>query len=151
MSALKDSNSTSFKDIVVISSESDSHDADSTSCNDTTVISNESDADDANSTSCNDIIVISGESDTDDATNNSDPLPTASTGSLQSTNPLNRRQLLFLYDCETTGLSHYYDRIIEIASVVIVPDNLTITQAEFSSLCHTSHRICSGGKLFLRL
>ena len=54
--------------------------------------------------------------------------------------------MLFLYDCETTGGSHYNDHIIEIGSVVIVPDNLSVTQTEFSSLCHTSHRICSKGE-----
>ena len=100
---------------------------------------------DSNGTSYKD---LSGESDTDDTTSNSDPLLTVSTESLQSTNPLNRKQLLFLFKCETTGRSHYDDRIIEIASVVIVPDNLTITQTEFSSLCHTLHCICSDGKLF---
>ena len=104
--------------------------------------SSESDMDD------NDITVISSESDTDDATSNSDPFPSVSTGSLQSTNSLNRKQLLFLYDCETTGLSHYDDHIIEIGSAVIVPDSLTISQTEFSSLCHTSHDISTGGKLF---
>ena len=116
-------------------------DTDSTSCNDSIVISSESDTDD------NDTIVISSESDTDDATSNSDPSPSVSTGSLQNTNSLNRKQLLFLYKCETTGLSHYDDHIIEIASVVIVPDSLTISQTEFSSLCHTSHHICTDGKL----
>ena len=55
--------------------------------------------------------------------------------------PPNWKQLLFLYDCETTGLSHYEEHVIEIGCLVILPDNLSVTQLEFSSLCHTSHRI----------
>ena len=52
------------------------------------------------------------------------------------------KPLLFLYDCETTGLSYYgSDRIIEIASTVLAPDNAPdISDSEFSSLCHTSHQ-----------
>ena len=73
-------------------------------------------------------------------------------GNLQSSNcavPVNgRQQLLFFYDCETTGGSHYTDHIIEVAATVIVPTNLSITSTatEFSSLCHTSHPISPMGK-----
>ena len=69
--------------------------------------------------------------------------PAVSTGSRSSTAPaaFDRKPLLFLYDCETTGLNCYEDRIIEIASVVLVPDNApSITQAKFSSLCYTSRQ-----------
>ena len=52
------------------------------------------------------------------------------------------KPLLFLYDCETTGFSYYgSDRIIEIASTILVPDNVPdITDSEFSSLCYTSRQ-----------
>ena len=94
--------------------------------------------------------------DTDDTTNDTScsglPVsPTISTGNLltmSSAIPLDGKQLLFLYDCETTGGSHYDEHIIEIASVVIVPDdlNVSITKTEFTSLCHTSRRIHPMGK-----
>ena len=54
--------------------------------------------------------------------------------------------LLFLYDCETTGLSIYNDHIIEIAAVLIncpVPYNNT----SFSSLVKTSRRIPTPGEI----
>ena len=78
--------------------------------------------------------------------------PAVSTGSCSSTVPaaFDRKPLLFLYDCETTGLNRYYDHdhIIEIASIVLVPDNApaSITKSEFSSLCHTSRRSDPGGE-----
>ena len=54
------------------------------------------------------------------------------------------KPLLFLYDCETTGLNFYdSDHIIEIASTVLVPRDIApdrISNLEFSSLCHTSHQ-----------
>ena len=98
------------------------------------------------STNHNDIITISSDSDTDDPTVDTslDPSihPVRNLLSYSSTIPLNGgKQLLLLYDCETTGLSHYVEHIIEIASVVIVPDNSTITQTEFSSLCYTPRHI----------
>jgi len=49
--------------------------------------------------------------------------------------------LLFCYDIETTGGSHFSDRIIEVASTVIIPEGATITTPDFSSLSHTSHKI----------
>ena len=88
---------------------------------------------------------ISSDSDTDDPTIDASLIQNPSARNLlscSSTIPLNGgKQLLFLYDCETTGLSHYVEHIIEIASVVIVPDDSTITQTEFSSLCYTPRHI----------
>ena len=76
--------------------------------------------------------------------------PAVSTGSCSSTAPtaFDRKPLLFLYDCEATGLNCYCDHIIEIASVVLVPDKApaSITKSEFSSLCHTSRRSDPGGE-----
>ena len=79
--------------------------------------------------------------------------PAVSTGGCTSTAPAafdRRKPLLFLYDCETTGLNCYcdHDHIIEIASIVLVPDNApaSITTSEFSSLCHTSRRSNPGGE-----
>ena len=60
--------------------------------------------------------------------------------------PAHGKQLIILFDCETTGGSHYSDHIIEVAATVIVPVNISITKEEFSSLCHTSKRISSFGK-----
>jgi len=48
---------------------------------------------------------------------------------------------MFLYDCKTTGGSHYSDHIIEVAATVIVLENVSITTTEFSSLCHTSKHV----------
>ena len=59
--------------------------------------------------------------------------------------PSQTKQLMFLYDCETTGGSHYSDHIIEIAATVIVPENVSITTTEFSSLCRTSKHISTFG------
>ena len=97
------------------------------------------------SAGCSDVYEIS-DSNTDDATNDAScpGSPIISTEHLLTSSsaiPLDGKQLLFLYDCETTGGSHYDEHIIEIASVVIVPDNLSFTKTEFTSLCHTSHRI----------
>lgn len=80
--------------------------------------------------------------------------PDVSTGNLlssrsRSTISPDGKQLLFFYDCETTGLSYHCERIIEIASAVIVPANVSITKTEFSSLCYTSHRINPKGKKFM--
>ena len=57
------------------------------------------------------------------------------------------KPLLFMYDCETTGGSHLQDHIMEVGSVVLVPDGVSITTTEFSSLCHTSQHIARQGKL----
>ena len=56
-------------------------------------------------------------------------------------NTLTGKPLLFMYDCETTGGSFYIDHIMEIGSAVIAPDGVSITNHEFSSLCHTSRQI----------
>ena len=59
----------------------------------------------------------------------------------------NGKPLLFIYDCETTGGSHLCDHIMEVGSVVSIPDGVSISNAEFSSLCHTSLHITRQGKL----
>ena len=55
------------------------------------------------------------------------------------------KPLLFLYDCETTGESHLRDHIMDVGSVVLIPDGVSITTTEFCSLCHTSRHICRQG------
>ena len=59
---------------------------------------------------------------------------------------LDGKPLLIFYDCKTTGGSHYNEHVIEIASTVMVPDNIHISIPEFSSLCHTSRHIATIGK-----
>ena len=59
------------------------------------------------------------------------------------------KPLLFFYDCETTGGSHLRDHIMEVGSVVVVPEGVTVTTAEFSSLCHTSQHIVRQGSFQL--
>ena len=59
----------------------------------------------------------------------------------------NGKPLLLIYDCETTGGSHLRDHIMEVGSVVLIPDGVSISNAEFSSLCHTSLHITRQGKL----
>ena len=59
----------------------------------------------------------------------------------------NGKPLLFIYDCETTGGSHLRDHIMELGSVVSIPDGVSISNSEFSSLCHTSLHITRQGKL----
>ncbi len=54
------------------------------------------------------------------------------------------KPLLFLYDCETTGLSIYNDHIIEIASE-IVNCPVAYSNETFSSLVKTSRRIPAPG------
>ena len=53
----------------------------------------------------------------------------------------NGEQLLFIYDCETTGGSHLRDHIMDVGSVVVAPEGVSISTTEFSSLCHTSQHI----------
>lgn len=60
--------------------------------------------------------------------------------------PTHGKRLMILFDCETTGGSHYSDHIVEVAATVIVPDNISITTVEFSSLCRTSKHTSSFGK-----
>ena len=57
----------------------------------------------------------------------------------------NGKPLLFMYDCETTGGSHLRDHIMEVGSMVSIPDGVSISNAEFSSLCHTSQHIARQG------
>lgn len=60
----------------------------------------------------------------------------------------NGEQLLFIYDCETTGGSHLRDHIMELGSVVVAPEGVSISTTEFSSLCHTSQHIVRQGNFF---
>lgn len=55
------------------------------------------------------------------------------------------KPLLFMYDCETTSGSFYQGHIMEIGSAVIAPDGVSISNEEFSSLCHTSRHIVHKG------
>ena len=55
------------------------------------------------------------------------------------------KPLLFLYNCEATGGSHLRDHIMEVGSVVLIPDGVSTTTTEFCSLCHTSQHICHQG------
>ena len=57
--------------------------------------------------------------------------------------------LLFIYDCETTGGSHLRDHIMEVGSMVSIPDGVSISNAEFSSLCHTSLHIARQGRVLM--
>ena len=62
--------------------------------------------------------------------------------------PCSGKPLLFIYDCETTGGSFYQDHIVEVGSMVIAPDGVSIHNDEFSSLCHTSRHIARKGLFF---
>ena len=57
----------------------------------------------------------------------------------------NGHPLLFIFDCETTGGNHLQDHIIEIGSLVLIPNGVSISTVEFSSLCHTSQEIVHQG------
>ena len=48
-------------------------------------------------------------------------------------------------DCETTGGSCHKDHIMEIASVLIASDDVNISKADFTSLCHMSRHIVQKG------
>lgn len=61
----------------------------------------------------------------------------------------NGEQLLFIYDCETTGGSHLRDHIMEVGSVVVAPEGVSISTTEFSSLCHTSQHIVRQGNFLV--
>lgn len=62
--------------------------------------------------------------------------------------PDDGERLLFFYDCETTGGSCHNDHIMEIASVVIPPDDVNISKPHFASLCHTSRHIVQKGFVY---
>lgn len=53
--------------------------------------------------------------------------------------------LLFLYDCETTGLGIYTEHITEIAAKVVGIPHSSISQPTFSSLVKTSRNISKKG------
>ena len=57
-----------------------------------------------------------------------------------------RRPLYFFYDSETTGLSVWTERIIEIAAKVVNHEGDTTEAPTFTSLIHTSHPIEIGGE-----
>ena len=59
----------------------------------------------------------------------------------------NGNPLLFIYDCETIGGNHLRDHIMEVGSLVSIPDGVSIHNAEFSSLCYTSQRIVRQGRI----
>ena len=63
--------------------------------------------------------------------------------------PCSGKPLLFIYDCETTGGSFYQDHIVEVGSMVISPDGVSIHNDKFSSLCHTSRHIARKGLFFV--
>ena len=52
--------------------------------------------------------------------------------------------LLFVYDCETTGLSVYDDHITDIAAMVVASP-MPLSAPTFSSLVKTSKRIPAAG------
>ena len=68
-----------------------------------------------------------------------------------TTDPMvdNGEQLLFIYDCETTGGSHLRDHIMDVGSVVVAPEGVSISTTEFSSLCHTSQHIVRQGNFLV--
>ena len=61
----------------------------------------------------------------------------------------NDEQPLFIYDCETTGGSHLRDHIMEVGSVVVAPEGVSISTTELSSLCHTSQHIVRQGNFLV--
>ena len=89
-----------------------------------------------------------GDATLDDRDNDEDVHLDEEFGSLSTTPTvsLDGKPLYIFYDCETTGGSHYNDHIIEVAATVMVPDSISITTPEFSSLCRTSRHIAAIGK-----
>ena len=59
--------------------------------------------------------------------------------------PLDGKLLLFMYDCESTGSTIYQDDIVEIAAVILAPDDVTISETSFSQLCKTSLPVSTVG------
>ena len=55
--------------------------------------------------------------------------------------------VIFIYDCEATGGNIHKDHIIEVASLVIEPDGVSVTEKSFTALCRSSRHICKIGKL----
>lgn len=89
-----------------------------------------------------------GDATVDDRDNDEDVHLDEELGSLSTTPTvsLDGKPLYIFYDCKTTGGSHYNDHIIEVPTTVMVPDSISITTPEFSSLCHTSRHIAAIGK-----
>lgn len=54
--------------------------------------------------------------------------------------------LLFLYDCETSGLSIYNEHIVEIAAMVVGVPLSSVSSPKYSSLIHTPRNIPKAGK-----
>ena len=52
--------------------------------------------------------------------------------------------VLFIYDCKVTGVNIYKDHIIEVALLVIEPNDVSVSIASFSLLCRSCH-ICKIG------
>ena len=65
--------------------------------------------------------------------------------------PLDGKPLLFMYDCESTGGSIYQDHIVEMAAVVLAPDDVIISETSFSQLCKTSLPISTVGNNIILL
>jgi len=59
----------------------------------------------------------------------------------------NSLPLLFIFDCETTGLHIYKDHIVELAAQVAVPEGVLVGTDEFSSLCYTARHIPKQGNI----
>jgi len=57
----------------------------------------------------------------------------------------NCQSLIFMFDCETTGLSVYEDHITELAAEVLVPSGVSISTTKFSSLCYIARHIPKKG------
>ena len=58
-----------------------------------------------------------------------------------NSDPNNYLPLLFMFDCETTGLSIYQDHIVELAAQVVVPEGASLGTTEFTTLCYIAQRI----------
>ena len=92
-----------------------------------------------------------GDATVDDRDNDEDVHLDEELGSLSTTPTvsLDGKSLYIFYDCETTSGSHYNDHVIQASATVMVPDNISITTPEFSSLCRTSYHIAVIGKQWL--
>ena len=94
-------------------------------------------------------LIESNTVDAEDTVSDEEPFSPVPAGTFATDPTVNNSQpLLFLYDCETTGGNHLRDHIMEVGSVVLVPEGVLITTTEFSSLCFTSQHIVRQGFLF---
>ena len=66
-----------------------------------------------------------------------------------TTDPMvdNGEQLLFIYDCETTGGSHLRDYIMDVGSVVVAPEGCLSLQLN-SLVCAIHHSILCDKVIF---